>query len=175
MSEAQQQDFQARLARLGAAPQAVAAGPDENTVRQAEKRTRTFQTSEDTVKGRLAYPLSFVWAFFFGIFSAFLGRFAVAHLVGPMEDGDSMTIYMIDIGIAGAVAFAISLMLRSSEKEKVTTSMIGVFLAISTMHNLVWMYPNAFALVYGAEWVDSLLFRSFPNSIFFRGEYILIE
>ncbi|MEM8776176.1 MAG: hypothetical protein AAGF53_14150 [Pseudomonadota bacterium] len=175
MDERQKQAFQDRLARIGTSPTPILAGVDDSIVEGPAKPSRRYEATEDTFKERLAYPLSFVWAFFFGVLSVFLGRFAIAHLIGPMEDGDSMTLYLIDIGLAGAVAFVISAMLRSAEKEKVTTSMIGVFLAVSTMHNLVWYYPHLFAMIYTEDWVISLLQRSLPNSIFFRGEYILIE
>ena len=169
-----QTDFQDRIARLsekhGVVPTAPASS--ENVVRAVEKRARGFQTSEDTLAGRLAYPLSFVVAFLMGVLSVFIGRFAFAHLGGAMQDGDAMTLYMIDLALAGAMAFAINVALKSGEKEKVAVSMAGVFACVSLMHNLIWMFPDAAALVYGDAWVESLMRRSLPNSFFFQGEYI---
>ncbi|MEM6482747.1 MAG: hypothetical protein AAF681_12940 [Pseudomonadota bacterium] len=169
-----QVDFQDRIARLndkhGAA--AVTTVSSENTVRAVEKRSRNFDTSEDTLAGRLAYPLSFVTAFLFGILSVFIGRFAFAHLGGPMQDGDAMTLYIVDLALAGAMAFAINLALKSGEKEKVSVSMVGVFASVSLMHNLIWMYPDTAAVIYGQAWVDGLMGRSMPNSFYFQGEYI---
>lgn len=175
MSDTQQQDFQARLARIGAEPKPVTPGPGENIVRQTETRRRNFEVSEDTFRGRLAYPLSFVWAFLLGCLSVFMARFAVAHLVGAPGETDDMMLYMIDIGVAAAAAFAISVVVRSTDPRKMTTTMIGVFLTVSTMHNLVWIMPDIFVMIYGEEWVEALLIRSEPNSIFFRGQYVLIE
>lgn len=169
-----QVDFQDRIARLhdkhGTGSAATVS--TENVVQSVEKRSRNFQTSEDTLAGRLAYPLSFVMAFLFGVLSVFLGRFAFAHLGGPMQDGDATTLYIIDLALAGAVAFAINVVLKSGEKEKVTVSMAGVFASVSLMHNLIWMYPDAAALVYGEAWVEDLMRRSMPSSIYFQGEYI---
>lgn len=175
MSDSQQEAFQARLARIGGAPKPVTPGPVENIVPQVEKRTRNFVVSEDTLRGRLAYPLSFVWAMLLGILSVFMARFATAHLVGSAEGADDMMLYMMDIGVAAVCAFAIGVAIRSTDPKIMTTRMIGVFLAVSTMHNLVWFFPETFVWIYGEEWVEALLIRSEPNSIFFRGEYILIE
>lgn len=169
-----QVDFQDRIARLNdkhgtATPTPVST---ENMVRAVEKRSRNFETSEDTLVGRLAYPLSFVMAFFFGVLSVFLGRFAFAHLGGPMQDGDATTLYIIDLALAGAMAFALNVALKSGEKEKQSVSMAGVFASVSLMHNLIWMFPDTSAVIYGQEWVDALMGRSVPNSFYFQGEYI---
>lgn len=175
MSDSQQEAFQARLARIGGAPKPVTPGPADNIVQQTEKRTRNFVVSEDTLRGRLAYPLSFVWAFLLGILSVFMARFAVAHLVGSPEGADDMMLYMMDIGIAGIVAFAIGVAIKSTDPKIMTATMLGVFATVTTMHNLVWMFPETFVWLYGEEWVEALLLRSEPSSLFFRGEYILIE
>ena len=175
MQDSQQQDFQARLARLGAGNTLQAAAGTENIVAQREAPTRKFETVDDSLRGRLTYPASVVWSFLFGILSVFLARLVMAHLGGAPDVTDPMSQYLIDLCIAGGTMFAVTVAMGNADKVRSSAGTIGLILAISTMHNLFWLYPDFFSLLYGDEWVDALLRRSMPSSIYFKGQYIPIE
>ncbi len=175
MQDSQRQDFEARLARLGAPRAAPAVAASENIVTQAEAPTRKFETTDDTLKGRLEYPVSVLWSFAFGILSVFLARLVLAHSGGIPDPDESMSLYMIDLAISGATLFAIKIAMGTADKVRSIAGTIGLVLAVHTMHNLFWIFPDQLSLLYGAEWVEALLQRSEPSSIFFRGQYILIE
>ena len=51
---------------------------------------------------------------------------------------------------------------------------VGIAIMLVAMHNLVWMMPEEFAMLYGQGYVDQVLTTTAPTSIFIRGETILI-
>lgn len=176
MPPSQQQDFQARLARLGGATQpAQQVASDENIVSAAPVSTRRFETFDDSFQGRIAYPLSILWAFCFGILSVFLARLVIAHMGGAPDGAEAISLYLIDLAVAAGTLFALNIAMRNVDKIKSTAGLIGLFVAVTTMHNLFWMFPEFFSLLYGEEWVDALLKRSEPSSLYFRGQYILVD
>lgn len=105
-----------------------------------------------------------------------IGAFALmlSHLLccrfGLVSHDAPMMIY----GSAGIVALLIGGMVRLKSVPHMGAQFAGVGAMIATMHNLVWMFPEQFALIYSAEFVSMVQATTTAGSLSFMGTtYIL--
>lgn len=82
------------------------------------------------------------------------------------------TLMMIDFGIAALATFVIGGMLGQKTIKHMLAQVAGIAFALVTMHNLVWMLPDQFSLVFGQAYVDQVRATTAPNSIYLGDESI---
>ncbi len=156
MNEEQKYAFQARVERL-------------STKGKERVEARSKMRKKSVVWERLAYPLSIVGALALGYFTAFLSRYVMYHMVGVPKPG---SVDIASLVFAAAIVLTMSAILKSKQKECATASTIGLLLAVFTLHNFVWEYPDVFGQIYGPDWVKAVQQQTEPSSLFVFGRVI---
>ncbi|WP_120501458.1 hypothetical protein [Roseovarius sp. EL26] len=156
MNEEQKQAFQDRVARLSDKGKA-----------QVEARSKTRK--KGVLLERLAFPISIIGSLALGYSTAFVSRYVMYHMVGVPKPG---SVDIASLIFAAAIVLTMSAILKSKQKECATASTIGLLLAVFTLHNFVWEYPDLFAQVYGPDWVKAVQQQTEPYSLFVFGRVI---
>ena len=127
-----------------------------------------FERSGTGLLARIAYPLSFVGACVLGVFAVFLSRYVGVHFWGAVQ-GDAMHVFTIDAVRAASMGGLIAIWLKLTSKEHVVSLGIGLIVALTMMHNLVWLAPQPFIETMGFEWVSQVRSMTAPETIWFGG------
>ena len=157
-----QDAFAERLARLGA----------EHTVRAAAQtqKAHAARGSRPDWVTNLGYPASIVGACILGLLSVILARYCMFHINGAPDPEANPDLIMI---IDGALAFAIAIILRMafymSDKVHLAAKTVGIWIALTCMHNLVHDYPGLWASAFSEPWVERTTEMTEPRSFYFRG------
>lgn len=169
MSQDQIDVFQQRLSRITDPRNKTWTDPETGMdIPRRMKRPPRAKKSE--LLENLGYPLSFVLSFLIGMLAVLGSRYVRWHLLGMSADGaDADVLMMIDGGIAAALGFVLQQVLWMRAPEHVTAQVVGVFAMICVMHNLMWWYPEEMAIVFGPDYVKSVMAYTEPNSLLFRG------
>lgn len=118
----------------------------------------------------LGYPASIVGACLVGLLTVVASRYIIFHMNGAPNPGDDPDITMI---IDGALAFGLAFMLRTALhmklKEHLAAKTVGIWIALTCMHNLVHAYPAVWAKGFSPAWVASVTEMTEPKSFFIRG------
>ncbi|MEL7117123.1 MAG: hypothetical protein AAGP08_16330 [Pseudomonadota bacterium] len=163
-------DFQRRAAELVAARQAevAAAGPAPKS-RRRRKRVK----ARPGTKARFRFTLSHVKAIASGMLAVVAARAARFYLADqPMLDQGTETYWIADTVLACAVAYVLYKMIDWNCSKFILWNMTGALIALTTMHNLVHMYPQYFTLAFSPGYVETVLVNTTPQSIVFRGMII---
>ncbi|WP_299684670.1 hypothetical protein [uncultured Tateyamaria sp.] len=154
--------FAERLARLGA-----------EHGQRAELQTQKAQAARGTRPEwvtNLGYPASIVGACFLGLLAVVLARYCMFHINGAPDPGADADLTMI---IDGALAFGIAFVLRMafymSDKVHLAAKTVGIWIALTCMHNLVHDYPDLWAAAFSEDWVERTTEMTEPRSFYFRG------
>lgn len=154
--------FADRLERLGAKH-------EQRTVAQTQQAQATKGTRPEWVTN-LGYPASIVGACILGLISVVLARYCMFHINGAPDPGADADLTMI---IDGALAFGIAFVLRMafymSDKVHLAAKTVGIWIALTCMHNLVHDFPGVWATAFSDEWVERTTEMTEPRSFFFRG------
>ncbi|MGY3436626.1 MULTISPECIES: hypothetical protein [unclassified Marinovum] len=117
-----------------------------------------------------ATPLAFVVSLVLGVLSYVLSQYAWFHLMGLPDTSMTSDIRMaVEAVAAVAVLLALSQVFSASSKLLVAVRLVGIALAMVTLHNLVHIYPDIFEMAVSRDWVNTIKSMSEPNSILFRG------
>ncbi|PTX55846.1 hypothetical protein C8N43_0493 [Litoreibacter ponti] len=152
-----QDDFQARLARLGMQQEA----PQQQT--QAEMQPAPRRRSDDinlngSILENAAYPASLVGAFLLGLLAVFFSRFARFHLLGIADpEADLFLATVADGGMALAIGFCFKQMFSMEGAEWASAQAAGVAVMVASMHNLVHIWPETFSLIFDPDWTRFVL------------------
>lgn len=119
--------------------------------------------------GNLGYVLSFVGAFCLGVIALPIGLF-VRNTLAPMgADAEFDLGYLALSGVISLViAFVLAEMFRITKGLHKTAQTIGIFLAISLIHNLAWWFPITSTILFGEGWVQMQIYNTEPNTLKFR-------
>jgi len=157
-----QDAFAERLNRLG-----------ETHHQRREVQTATAKAAQGTRPewvGNLGYPGSIVGACILGLLTVVASRYIIFHVNGTPNPGDDPDITMI---IDGALAFGLAFTLRTALhmklKEHLAAKTVGIWIALTCMHNLVHAYPAAWGKAFSPAWVASVTEMTEPKSFFIRG------
>ncbi|WP_299650870.1 hypothetical protein [uncultured Tateyamaria sp.] len=154
--------FAARLARLNETH-------TQHQTRQSEAAAAARGRTPDWVRN-LAYPGSIVGALFVGIFTVVLSRYAMFHVNGaPDPNVDPDLTMLMDGGLAIAIAFVLRSALNLTTKEHLAAKTVGIWVALTCMHNLVHAYPGVWTVAFSPEWVDRTTSITEPRSFYVRG------
>lgn len=154
--------FAERLARLGAEHGQRAAVQAQQA--QAARGSRPEWVSN------LGYPASIVGACILGVIAVVLSRYAMFHINGAPDPGADADLTMI---IDGALAFGIAFVLRMAfymtDKIHLAAKTVGIWIALTLMHNLVHDFPGLWSTAFSEEWVERTTEMTEPRSFYFRG------
>ncbi|WP_299047931.1 hypothetical protein [uncultured Tateyamaria sp.] len=118
----------------------------------------------------MVYPGSIVGALVVGILTVVLSRYALFHVNGaPDPNADADMTMLMDGGLALAIAFVLRSALNLKAKEHLAAKTVGIWVALTCMHNLVHAYPSAWAVAFSPEWVDRTTEMTDPKSFYVRG------
>ena len=168
-----QASFQARISRInsGQVSQVPQPGVSDGsgTCWITHKSARRMQKRAAPETGRTASP-SGLFGFVLGLLAFVLSQLGGYHLFGLPDSKMTGDIRMLLDGVgAMAVLATVSLVFAAPSKRHMAVRIAGVAVAMATMHNLVHMAPEVFAMAFSAEWVEATRAASEPGSILFRG------
>ena len=154
--------FAERLARL-----------DQTHSQRAQTQTATAQAQRgnrpDWVSN-LGYPASIIGACLLGLLTVVMSRYVMFHLNGaPDPNADADMTMLIDGGLALAIAFVLRSAFHLTTKEHLAAKTVGIWIALTCMHNLVHAYPTVWSNAFSPEWVTRTTDMTEPRSFFFRG------
>lgn len=99
------------------------------------------------------------------LMGARLARFTVLDMP---EIND--TTLMIELALAAIIAFTVGGVIRQGHLRHMLAQVAGAAVMAVAMHNLVWMFPEEFEMVYPQSYVDQVRSQTRPNSLFVRGQ-----
>jgi hypothetical protein len=127
-------------------------------------------------RASVALPASLVAAVICGMIAVVVARFARFHLLGGSLAGDNPDMSMLmDAGIAIAFSFIVFMLLRFEGHALKGAQVVGVFLMLGIMQNVVHSAPWAFNLLFSEEWTTEVTTASEPNSLYFRGTFFALS
>ncbi|TNF20335.1 MAG: hypothetical protein EP318_11135 [Rhodobacteraceae bacterium] len=169
--------FHARLQRINAGQFSRVPQPgvgDETKRAWATKRTRVSKSDLDETAGG-TNPLACLWALVTGILAFGLSQLASFHFAGLPDPTMSADMRMgIDALFAVGMLLSFSLFFDIPGKMAMLFKLVGIFAAMSLMHNFVHLFPDVFRTAFSWEWVRFVQSGSEPVSILFRGESISV-
>ncbi|MEL7166177.1 MAG: hypothetical protein AAGL96_11965 [Pseudomonadota bacterium] len=118
----------------------------------------------------LGRALSMTSAVIIGCLAVLISRYAMFQTQGmPNGPADPGLAMIIDALFAFCIAFVIRMALDMTSRMHFSASIIGVFIALTTVHNLVHAYPDAWARAFSSEWVAHTTENTAPKSLYIRG------
>ena len=119
----------------------------------------------------LGYLLSTLGAGMIGLLSVPLLRFAMYHSQGlPESAAKPELVMMVDAIFAFCIAFfLVRVILSVTTRAHMIAQMTGIWVALVGMHNLVHAYPDAWAEAFSPEWVQRMIQKTEPNTLYLIG------
>lgn len=154
MEEHQQQNFDARISRLGV----------QDSGQQAPKQ------GEPPALNKKSKALAPIIAFVIGLCAVVLARylrfrFEVGALTGETAD----VMMLVDIGFGIAAGILVKLVFRVKSPEYYPLLIVGVLVSVVMMHNLVHMSSGVFKTYFSPQWTEAVLEGTKPNTVLYRG------
>lgn len=105
------------------------------------------------------------------IISLFLGVFAVmaSYLLSGRFGLIDLNAPVLVYGAAGILVLLLGGIMRLSSMSHMGAQFAGLGATVATMHNLVWMFPEQFALIYSPEFVTMVQSTTTAGSLSFMG------
>jgi hypothetical protein len=172
-SEKANEEFRNRLDRIrqgreGALPPEDCAAYDPAT--QPRKVVERQVSPLPDWRENIRYPALIVGAFVLGLVAVVMSRWVRFHMSGrAVEDAYSDLNMMIDGGMAFAIGFVLRMLFNVEGKEFIAAKTVGIFVMVSSMHNLVHAAPGAFTSAFSPEWVDAVVTTTDPSTVIFQG------
>ena len=114
----------------------------------------------------LGYPASVVGVCILGVLSVLISRFAMFSVQsGSDYMVKSLTDTLTEIVLSLVIVFSISAALNMSSQAHRIAKGVGVFLALTLMHNLVHAYPETWERAFSPAWVKGVTQSTEPRSI----------
>ncbi|MEL7093334.1 MAG: hypothetical protein AAFN94_16520 [Pseudomonadota bacterium] len=159
MTTWQDEAFVNRLARL------------DQSHAHRRKRYKFLVDGSGTASGSsLGRALSLTSAVLIGCLAVLISRYAMFQTQGtPNGTADPGLAMIIDALFAFCIAFVIRMTLDMTSRMHFSASIIGVFIALTTVHNLVHAYPEAWARAFSNEWVQHMTEHTTPKSLYIQG------
>ena len=154
--------FAERLARLGA----------EHGIRAEiqTQKVRTAHGSRPEWVTNLGYPASIVGACILGIIAVALSRYCMFVINGvPDPNADPDMTMIIDGALAFAIGFALRMAFLMTDKVHLAAKTVGIWIALTCMHNLVHEFPAPWSHAFSEEWVSRTTQMTEPRSFYVRG------
>lgn len=110
------------------------------------------------------------------IASLFLGALALmfSHLLCCRFGLFTHDTPFMTYGVAGVITLVLGGMLRLKTMPHMGAQFAGAGAMIASMHNLVWMFPDQFALIYSPEFVSMVQATTTAGSVTFMGATIIL-
>lgn len=153
-------------------------GFTERLMRLEEKREyqNTLFFKQEKSKGHgwamdIGFAASLVAAGVIGFLSVILARYAMFHSQGLPETGSDPTVVMaVDGFFAFFIAyFWLRMLFSMTSRLHVTAKLVGISVALMSMHALVQDYPQVWERAFSPEWVDHARQAKGPDWLPFRG------
>lgn len=166
----QQEQFHARIARIKDPRNTAWKDPETGLV--VPKHIRAGKAAKPAPKrGIIGTPVSLVLALFCGALAVLVSRYVRFQLLGGEPGEMSPDIALgLDVMMGLAAAFIFRELFRLQGKLQTMAQLAGIILMIGAMHNLVWIFPDAFASIFSPDWVVTVRDGTQPNSLVFRGQ-----
>ena len=104
-----------------------------------------------------------------------LVRVVKFHTTGVAMISDTPDITMAtEVGAALLLSLLIFVRLPYAGVGYKLVQIVGVFGAITLMHNAVHYSPSISSLIFSQQWVEKVIAETEPNSVYFRGETTVI-
>lgn len=151
-------DFNSRVARI-AKPDNISYYDPEMQLHVPKRVSKKFINRKKMTSASKSPLLISLFLGAFALMASFLlsGRFKVIDLDAPV------LIY----AVAGILALLLGGILRLKTMPHMGAQFAGMGAAIATMHNLVWMFPEQFAVIYSQEFVAMVQATTEPHSLIF--------
>lgn len=154
LEEHQQQNFDARISRLGV----------QDSGQQPPKQ------GEPSALNKKSKALAPIIAFVIGLCAVVLARylrfrFEVGALTGETAD----VMMLVDIGFGIAAGILVKLVFRVKSPEYYPLLIVGVLVSVVMMHNLVHMSSGVFKTYFSPQWTEAVLEGTKPNTVLYRG------
>lgn len=165
-----QTSFSERLARIESGSYTHYVDPE--TGMQIPRRAKAPRRKGPPKTEGLRHTLSFVAAMLagaLGILAARYVRYQYFGLADGAEGAMADGLMVMDLIFGCIAAMMVKVLFRMGGKEFIVFQTAGALAALTLMHNLVWMYPEPFAEVFGPEWVEYTQSTTEPASVYFRG------
>lgn len=132
--------------------------------------SRIFGSSAAASGTQLGRGLSLVSAVIIGSLAVLISRYAMFQTQGlPNGAANPGMVMIIDALFAFCIAFVIRMGLNMTSRTHFSASIIGVFIALTSVHNLVHAYPDAWAKAFSQEWVTHTTQMTEPKSLYIQG------
>lgn len=114
------------------------------------------------------------FAFFLGGLAFLIAQyitFALGQLPKEYNDPD----YILGAQIVASILLVLGfrLFFNLTTKPQFVMSLMGLVLAVTAMHNLVYAAPSYWSMVFSPGWVSAVRAQNEPGTLSFRGEAIL--
>ena len=136
--------------------------------KHARRRSLFFQN--DKAHGRgwamdIGFAASLLTACLIGFFSVVLARYAIFHSQGLPDGGANPNVVMaVDGFFAFCIAyFSLRMVFSMTSRLHVTAKLVGISLAMMSMHTLVHGYPQIFERAFSPEWVEQTRQATAPD------------
>jgi hypothetical protein len=97
-----------------------------------------------------------------------VARFASQEIIGsPVADDLTLG---LELAAASIIAFIVGGFVSQKSFRHMVAQVAGAAFMAVAMHNLIWMFPDEFAMVYSQSYVDQIRAVTTPNSLYLRGE-----
>lgn len=154
MENHQKQNFEERVARLGA----------QNSGQNSSKRGKPSGLRKASNR------LVSIFAFLIGLSAVVLARYVRYRLEVDTLTGESADAMMLmDIGIGVAVGLLVKIVFRVKSLNYYSAMIAGVLLSVVLMHNLVHKSSDVFRTYFSPQWTEMIIENTKPNSVLFRG------
>jgi len=158
-------DFNQRVARISKAGNTSYYDPELQM--NIPKRVSKEVINRKKLKTKKNPPL--LASLFLGAF-ALMASYMLSGRFGLIDLNAPVLVY----ATAGVIALLLGGLLRLKTVPHMGAQVAGVGVTITTMHNLVWMFPEQFAVIYSPEFVAMVEATTTAGSLTFMGaSYVL--
>ena len=179
ISTATRTQFHERLARIEAdharAKGAVTLQVGEQTLRVRSLKDVSMKTVKRPEQTGVKFSIGRILPAFALGCAAVAGTIIAQERLVPMlaEEGTAAALPQLGLGAMAVAAFAlsylVSIILRLHGKALGLVQLAAVLLALSAVHNLAYLAPEAARMAFSPDWVETQLASSAPNTLVLAG------
>ncbi|MEM9869697.1 MAG: hypothetical protein AAF822_00445 [Pseudomonadota bacterium] len=146
----------------------------ERLVRLDQNHARRMDRGADSAPRNamdVGRGLSIAGAGLIGFLSVPLLRLAMYHSQGlPSAAARPEFVMTIDALFAFCIAFfLVRVILSVTSRAHMTAQVVGIWIALTTLHNAVHAYPDQWGQAFSPEWVAHVVQATEPNTLYLLG------
>lgn len=156
-------DFNKRVKRINSPRNTSYYDPDLGM--HIPKRVSNEKIRRDA-KAKKAWVKAWVWSLLIGAFGLMIAQAVRFRTLGLSEAGNA-TLF-VDLLLTLFIVLTLTAALRYRRLRFRVAQVIGVAVALTAGHNLMWYYPDHVAVVYTPEYVEIVRNTTVPASLIFQ-------